>query len=236
MSQLNQHNHESEMALDEMLTEIDIGSAKINGIKARLKILQRQKAKLVLYAPVDGVIIARMALPGEHIEAFSPLMTIQNHTDNQLRIRLAAKQAKHLVLHAAVVVTLDKQSYEGTIASIHTVKQGFSLLYEARISVPSAPRLLGSLMQVKLPLTFDTPYQLIPNDAVIYTNDQATVVIIDETQKAKHIAIDIHQRFKQFVVASQITGRPSKFVVAGNESLLDGDEVKVINFQSYKIL
>lgn len=235
LKKLQRSNHESEMVLNQLFTDIKISQVQLNVLARQLEIYLRKKEKLILHSPVNGIVIERMRLPGEYVESFTKLMTIQASDKNQVRIRLGAKYARHIELGSTVVISVDNKLVDGVIESIHPINQGFSLIYEARITTSAKQIFLGSLANVRIPFVFNTPHQVVPNDAIVYFDGKPHIVVMDKMHKAKRILVNIFERFKQFVIIQKISELDSKIVVKGNETIQNDDQLKVIEQRTYTL-
>jgi len=95
-----------------------VAQAQVEAAQAALKVLQTQLAKLSIYAPQDGVVLARSAEPGENVLPGSPLLTLANIDQLTITVYIPEDRYGQLVLGETANLQVDSYPDEDFVAAI----------------------------------------------------------------------------------------------------------------------
>lgn len=95
-----------------------VAQAQVEAAQAALKVLQTQLAKLSIYAPQNGVVLARSAEPGENVLPGSPLLTLANIDQLTITVYIPEDRYGQLVLGETANLKVDSYPDEDFVAAI----------------------------------------------------------------------------------------------------------------------
>ncbi|GMU63907.1 MAG: hypothetical protein AMXMBFR36_01810 [Acidobacteriota bacterium] len=107
--------------------DLDVARARVDAAAATLVRLEAERAKRKVMAPIDGVVISRVADPGETVEARAPIVTIADLTRLRVEAEVDEFDAARVALGAAVEVTAeghDGRSWRGVVEEIPDAVSG----------------------------------------------------------------------------------------------------------------
>lgn len=107
--------------------DLDVARARVDAAAATLVRLEAERAKRKVIAPIDGVVVSRVADPGETVEARAPIVTIADLTRLRVEAEVDEFDAARVALGAAVQVTAeghDGRSWRGVVEEIPDAVSG----------------------------------------------------------------------------------------------------------------
>jgi HlyD family secretion protein len=200
--------------------------------QAQLDDLKTRQARLTLRAPVAGRVLARYVRPGDlpvGQTAGQPLFRIAR--DGLIEIDAEAPEADLGKLHpgqSAEVTLPDGAKTTGQVRLISPEVDQQSKLGHARILLPVRPDLRpGGYAYARLP-NVKTVGLVVPDKAVTYDADGASVYVIDAANRVHRVAVKTGDRANSFVELMQGPPAGSRVLVSGASFVLDGDKVAPI--------
>ncbi len=145
-------------ALDRAERDLEAGRARRETAAATARRLEAVLAKTRIMAPIDGVVIARQAEPGETVEAGSPLMTVADLSRTRVEAEFDEFDAGRVRVGAPARVTAegyDGKSWTGVVEEIPDAVSGRKL----KPQDPGKPEDTRVLL-VKIALKESTPLKL----------------------------------------------------------------------------
>ncbi len=131
--------------------EVALAEAKLALARAQAAALRHQRERLTLYAPADGVVLTRLAEPGETVLPGAPLLRIGDLRHVELVLYVPEPRIGEVALGQTVAVTVD--SYPGrpftghvthiadraefTPRNIATREERVNTYYAVRVSLPN---------------------------------------------------------------------------------------------------
>ena len=216
--------------------EAEITSAKTARTQAEvaLKLAEKRLKDATIYAPISGVIAKRhldlggMAVPG------APLFEIVNIDTVIANVDVIETQLSALTLHQQARIEIDgiDPVMSGSITFISPTLQAArrTASVEVRIDNPEGRLRPGMFAKVTVPIKVHTDALLIPRVSLIEnvnTKTQNIFVIEENVSRRRAVEIGLLQGGVVEVVSGLMEGE--SVVTAGQHSLKDGEEVRVVN-------
>jgi RND family efflux transporter MFP subunit len=107
--------------------DLDVARARVAAVEATIVRLEAELAKRRVTAPIDGVVIARAADPGETVEARAPIVTLADLSRLRVEAEVDEFDAGRVRLGAAVEVTAEGHegsSWRGVVEEIPDAVSG----------------------------------------------------------------------------------------------------------------
>ena len=216
--------------------EAEITSAKTGHTQASvaLKLAQKRLKDATIYAPISGVIAKRsldlggMALPA------APLFEIVNIDTVIASVDVIETQLSELTLNQQATIEIDgiDTPMSGAITFISPTLQAArrTATVEVHIDNPEGTLKPGMFAKVTVPIKVHTDALLIPRVSLIEnvnTKTQNIFVIEDNVSRRRAVEIGLLQGGVAEVLSGLMDGEA--VVTAGQHSLKDGEEVRVVN-------
>jgi HlyD family secretion protein len=121
LSKLWQSELISQAEYDRVVTSKEVYEAQVNQAEANLNLLQVELVDTRLYAPISGVVSAKLFEPGEVAPAGSSIYTILNQNKPWIKIYLPLKEVEQININQPAIINLDafpELNFKGRISHI----------------------------------------------------------------------------------------------------------------------
>lgn len=202
---------------------------------------RRQQARVerhTLRAPFDGVISERLTETGEWIEPGNPVLTLVAVDDLRIEFRVPQEFFIRINPQSTLSVTLDALPERVFDASIDTVvpvsdPSSRTFLVHARVNADAMRMTPGMSVHGKLGLTTGREGVVVPRDAILrYPDGRVTVWMINPGSEPPTVTekrVTTGHSFDGLVTIRDGIESGDVIVVRGNESLQEGQQVRVQN-------
>ena len=216
--------------------QAEITSAKTARTQAHvaLKLAQKRLKDATIHAPISGVISKRyldlggMALPA------APLFEIVNIDTVIATVDVIEAQLSQLTLDQQSTIEIDgiDTPISGTITFISPTLQASRRTATVEVRVDNSEGTLkpGMFAKVTVPIKIHTDALLIPRGSLIEdvnTKSQTVFVIEDNVSRRRAVEIGLVRGSEAEVISGLI--EEEAVVTAGQHSLKDGEDVRVVN-------
>lgn len=149
---LHAKGNASAQALDEALRQRDAASADLSLVKAQRKSIEIELKKSKLFAPFDGVVVARMSDLGRTVSLGLPVFVVEQSGRPEVRVSLPLAVAKNLSKDQQVSLYAQSEVYNARIEriSLSLSSKRVSELY-LELDDAAASLVPGELLQLALP-------------------------------------------------------------------------------------
>lgn len=222
---LAEQNTASKSALDTQVSLVSVSEAKIQGI-------QSQIAKRRIVAPFDGVIglrnisVGTLAQPGFELATLDDDLTMK--MDFSVPERHLSFLRKGLQIDAQTHAFPDKK-FTGEIFSIDSRINPNTRAVQVRAIINNEDLLLkpGILMRIKL-LTQPRTALLIPEEAVISSNNQHAVFVVNDQKQAIYTTVKLGTRYAGKIEILNGLQVGTEVIIHGTLKVSNGTVVNVI--------
>lgn len=225
---------ENELRLVE--TEVEVKQAVLRQKQAESKRQQAVVARHSLRAPFAGVISARQAESGAWIEPGNPAMTLVAVDDLRIEFRVPQDYYHRIDADSTLTVSMDafpEHEFKAAIQTVVPVSDPSSrtFLLHAAVSSDGVRLMPGMSVHAKLNLAGGRKALVVPRDALLrYPDGRVSVWVIEPGSEPPAV----HEKqvrdglgFNGMVVIDQGVQAGDLVVVQGNESLQDGQQVRI---------
>lgn len=116
----------------------------------------KEYQKLTIVSPIDGVVWSISAQQWQEISQWTPLLSLSNIARGEVKVFLSKEELDLVTEWQEVSVSIDGNKVKGELISISRIANG-SLNYEGSILVDDKVNIIGSIVEVSIPVTFDVP-------------------------------------------------------------------------------
>lgn len=228
---LSLKGHKSAAAYDDSLRAMYTAKADVRSAEANLEIARNQLDYTRLVAPIDGVVTATSADPGQIVDAGQMVVEISRDTEREAVFAVASEDIAHASVGTPVTVWLQSNpevKTAGAVREISPVASGTTGTFEVRVTLPSAPRdmRLGSVVVGRAEAE-GRKVTTLPSAALLQTGEipQVWVVAADNTVHRREV--DLVEFDMETVVVGKGLTAGERVVTAGVNALAEGESVKL---------
>jgi RND family efflux transporter MFP subunit len=226
----------SQQAIDEKESTAIAADADVAASKADLDKLHALKTFARITAPFDGVVTARNVDIGSLVSADAsdkpPLFVVSDVS--RMRIYVRAPEVYSAVLKTGMTATLSLPEYANRTfqARIDTTSDAMdaksrALLVELMADNKDGALRPGAFAQVKFELPPDPDTLTVPSGALLFRDGATFVATVDDKSRVKMKKVTISRDYGSRVeIGGEVTAA-DRIVRHPQESLSDGDEVRV---------
>lgn len=227
----------SDNEFDLLLAEVMIKQASLDRHNAeenkQRAILQRYN----IHAPFSGMVSIKFKEVGEWISPGEPVLELISLEQLRAEFRIDQKIYPKIYENQRIVVSSDVNpdiTVSGVIKSIIHESNSYERTFI--IHVPIDQNTLnvmpGMSVRGRINLSNDEAQLTIPQDAVIRDPDGSTQVWTVKNNKVSQQIIELGERFEDMVIVKQGLNTGDKVVTRGNESLQEGQTVRIRVFNT----
>jgi multidrug efflux pump subunit AcrA (membrane-fusion protein) len=149
---------------------ITLKKLEVSLTDARLSLEQAQKEfeKLSIVSPIDATVTKVNVSIGQEVTTGIPMIEIASRNP-EIIFDLDSMSVSLLKTGSTQSVFYDGEVYSGTVVGVSQVAND-SLLYSARLTLPTSPKYLGGVATIKLSLSSD--YVMLPNEVVKIVSEE----------------------------------------------------------------
>jgi RND family efflux transporter MFP subunit len=211
--------------------QLDSALAKYESAKAQLTKAKESIADYYIDAPWHGIVSKVLFKDGDYVAPRTPLMEIYAPGSLVIRFAVPEAQSSEVFKGMPVEVHLDahpNKNFQGKISRVYPDldTKSRTRTVEAELDYPIA-LIPGMFARLKLPLQTVSEATVVPREAVIVTpgGERIAFVIKDGKALRRKLETGIEGDGRVQIISGLQPGE--KVIVAGNEKLRDGMEVKV---------
>jgi HlyD family secretion protein len=216
---------------DEQITsrrlQAESAHASVESAKAQLRDLTVQRTRMMVRAPVGGIVLQRTVRPGDiATQAGDPMFRLARDRLVELDAELPEDALDGFVPGGVARVTLPVgETIEGHVRFVSPRVDPHTKLGRIRIALPVNRRLRpGAFARVTLARP-DTPISAVPEAAVQFEASGPLVVVVDRDGRAKRMPVRTGNRAGGWIALVQGPPAGTRVALGGGAFILDGDRV-----------
>lgn len=201
-------------------------AAAVGVARAQLDELLTQEQRLVVRAPVSGIVLERSIRPGDVASLSQPMFRIARDGLVELDAEVPEEAVARISVGDSATVSIPSgERLEGTVRLISPRVDPQTKLGRVRVSLAPHPQLrVGGYARVDFHRPFD-PVPAIAEKALQWEANGPRLIVIDDDNRAHPIAVRIGTRDSGFVTLVQGPPVGTRVALGSGVSLLEGDVV-----------
>lgn len=228
MEQLLERGLGTSMQLDQLRSQRD-------GLRESIRQITTAQRQARSTAPISGVVVERMAEPGEFANPGVPLLRILDMSTVKVMVGVPESDLRYLRQDQSVRVFVDAlgTDREGVVRRIGQEIDGRNRSFPVEIELENEDGSLRSGMRVRMQWARTTRPQVViaPRDALVQTYGGMEAVVIED-QVARQRTVRPGPTLGRFVVIEEGLEAGEALVVVGQRSVVDGEQVEVTRQES----
>jgi RND family efflux transporter MFP subunit len=211
--------------------QLDLAKAKHKRAVAQVEKMQESSDDYEVVTPWDGVISKVMVADGNYVVPRTVMVEIFDPGSLVIRTAVPEAQSQDLRLGMDVTVTLDAYNgkiFNGKISRIYPELDRRMRTTTVEVEIPDTVKLApGMFARLNLNLKTVTDTVVVPSEAVIVTPKGLRVAYVIQEGKAVQRKIKTGLENKKQIQVVEGLSVGDALVVAGNEKLKDGIEIRL---------
>ena len=189
--------------------DYDRAEAEFDGARAQLELAQEQLNDATIQAPFDGIMTERMISLGQFTTRGQRLATLVEVNPIEVEFNVPERFIGQIAEAQSIDIRVEayaEETFGGEVVFIspRVDRQTRTILVKARLDNSEGRLKPGMFGNLELVFEVRAAALVIPEAAISYTGDRASVVVVDDQSKAE---------FRQVVVGTRL---------AGDAEILDG--------------
>ena len=223
----------SEKAYEDAQFEDEASQKRVMRLRAELYGLEDKLAKRRIKSPVSGIVLKRHALIGQWLDDGDPVVTLGVMNPIRVMVPVPEQYASEIKVGDLAQVRFDAlpgRIFEGVIAALIPNADEATRTFPVRVELPNPGTLImgGMLGRVTLPAGNEHQALLVPKDAIVLSG-QGTFVYKINGNRAHPVPVKTGASLGSFVEVTGDLKSGLKVVVKGNERLMPGQSVQIID-------
>lgn len=219
----------SDEQIDSRRFQARSAQASVEVARAALNDLLTQESRMVIRAPVSGIVLERTVRPGDIASPGQPMFRIARGSMIELAAEVPEDQLAVVKVGQPASVTLPSgTSIVGQVRLVSPRIDPQTKLGEVRVRLPAHPELrAGGFGRARFEGAA-IPVPAVPERAVQFEASGPQIVIVTKQNRADRVAVKTGERADGFV--ELVEGPPvgTRVALGGGAFLLDGDPVKPV--------
>lgn len=212
---------------DQLQAERDVLAQERASADATLAQIRHQRTQMAIRAPFPGVVVERLAQPGEYLTAGSAVARLVDTSDLEVRIRAPVDLARHLSVGTRVLLRVAGQESAHPITALVPVGDEASRQLELRVGATSLRLPVGTAVEAGLPSDTKRDVLAVPRDAVVLRREGSFVLRVDSANKAERISVQTGANLDGLVEVSGNLRAGDRLIVRGGERVEAGQAVTI---------
>lgn len=211
--------------------EFDQAKAEYTAAEATLALLASDLEDAVITAPFDGVVSERRVSLGQYLTVGTPVTRLVRLEPLEVAFEVPERYAGRIAAGQAVrfaTVALPGRILTGGVFFVDTLLDETTRSVLAKAEVANADRALKPGMVGTLDLVLDShPGIVIPESAVRYAGDQASVVVMNAEDRAEFRNVTVGERLPGMVEIREGLAAGERVVVEGFQKMGPGTKIMI---------
>jgi RND family efflux transporter MFP subunit len=214
--------------LDDARAQREMSNDDLARAEAQLRQAQYEIDQSVIRAPFAGVVTERFIQMGEYLQTGAATARLVNTADTEARATAALELAANV--HAGQSVTIRDHGVEksGTVRTVVPVGDDRSRQFEVRITLKSAEWLVGTPVEVNLPMSSERTAVTVPRDALVIRENHSYVLRVTRANTVEQLDVTPGEGIADAVEVRGALSPGDRLVVRGGERLAAGQAVRII--------
>jgi HlyD family secretion protein len=229
---LDSRNVMSEEQIAARRYQAKTSEAAVGVARAQLDELLTQEERLVVRAPVNGLVLERSIRPGDVASLSQPMFRLARDGLVELDAEVPEDAVARISIGDSAIISLPSgERLEGTVRLISPRVDPQTKLGRVRVSLAPHPQLrVGGYARVDFHRPFD-PVPAIAEKALQWEANGPRLITIDDNNRAHPVAVRIGARDGEFVTLVQGPPVGTRVALGSGVSLLEGDLVNPLEVE-----
>ncbi len=212
--------------------QFDQYRSTLDATRAALRLAQERLADAVISAPFPGLAGERLVSPGQYVDRGQVLGSLVQVDPLEVEFHVPERYVSQVALEqriALAVATWPDEQFEGRVyfLSPRVDEQSRTLLVKAYVANPEGRLKPGMFANLSLVFRARDAALVIPEAAISYRGDAASIVVMDEQGKAEPRTVQVGMRLAGLAEIVSGIAEGERVVVEGFQKMAPGATIVV---------
>lgn len=212
--------------IDQTRSERDVAASDLAVGRSRLSQVEDQLQRTRISAPFPGVVVERMAQPGERVAAGARVVRLVNPDSLEVVARAPLDYYRFVRPGDELGVRVGNEEITALLRTVVSVGDEARHVFELRLDLDEFLP-VGQTVRVTVPTADVREVLAVPRDALVLRGDGIAVFIVDDDNRAQRIRVTTGIGSGEWIEVNGPIQAGDKVVIRGNERLRPGQEVRV---------
>jgi RND family efflux transporter MFP subunit len=226
-TQLAESNLAAATQLELTRSDRDVARGDLSVARARLAQNEELLARTSILAPFDGVVVARLMMPGERADEGRDVVRLVNQQNLEVIARASLEYYRYSEPGQVLSLRAGETQALGTVRTVVAVGDENTHQFELRIDLQGAIFPVGQTLRVSVPMSGVRNVLAVPRDALVLRPEGVTVFIVDTSDTAQQVPVTTGVGSGDQIEVVGGVSAGDRVVVRGNERLRPGQAVNI---------
>jgi RND family efflux transporter MFP subunit len=213
--------------LEETRSDRDVSRGDLRIAEARLMQVDDQLQRTNLRTPFDGIVVARLAMPGERVEIGKNVVRIVDQQHLEIIARAPLEYYSFVQPGQQLRIRTGSVEVTGMVRTVVAVGSENTHQFELRLDIESNRFPVGQTVRVSVPVSTARKVLVVPRDALVLRPEGISVFIVDEEKKAQQIMVTTGIDAGEEIEVNGDLKDGDTVIIRGNERIRSGQTVSI---------
>lgn len=213
--------------LEETRSDRDVSRSDLQVAIARLNQVEYQLDRTHMRAPFDGIVVARLTMPGERVEIGRNVVRMVDQQRLEVITRAPLEYYSFVQPGQQLRIRTGPVEISGTVRAVVAVGSENTHQFEIRLDIESNRFPVGQTVRVSVPISGTRQALVVPRDALVLRPGEISVFVVDKEQKAHQIMVTTGIDAGDQIEVKGDLADGDVVIIRGNERLRPGQLVTI---------
>ena len=227
-SQLENSAAVSRNQLDQIRSRARVAQNELAVAKARLAQIDDELGRTRIKAPVDGVVVSRLAQAGERVSVGDAVVRLVNPDRLEVIARPPLENYRFVTPGDELLLKIDDREMTAPVRTKVSLGDEQTHVFELRLDIPADSLPSGKTLRVQVPTGGSNEVLAVPRDALVLRAGSSAIFVVGGDGQARRVDVITGVASGEWIeVQGDGLGAGDLAVVRGNERLRDGQSVTI---------
>lgn len=214
--------------LEETRSDRDVSRGDLQVARSRLAQVEDQLSRTLIRAPFDGVVVERLAMPGERVDIGKNVVRMVDQEHLEVIARAPLEYYSYVKPGQELAIRTGDTSSSGMVRTVVAVGSENTHQFELRLDIESGSFPVGQTLRVSVPTSHSRDALVVPRDALVLRPGGISVFVVDDDQKAKQVMVTTGIGSGDRIEVNGDLSDGNTVIIRGNERLRPGQSVSIM--------
>ena len=214
--------------LEETRSDRDVSRGDLQVASSRLAQVEDQLSRTLIRAPFEGVVVERLAMPGERVDIGKNVVRIVDQQHLEVIARAPLEYYSYVKPGQELAIRTGDITSSGIVRTVVAVGSENTHQFELRLDIESGSFPVGQTLRVSVPTSHTRDALVVPRDALVLRPGEISVFVVDEDLKAKQVVVTTGIGSGDRIEFNGDFADGNTVIIRGNERLRSGQSVSIM--------
>lgn len=215
--------------LDQTISDRDVARGDLAVARARLDQNEDQLKRTKILAPFEGLVVERLMTPGERVEEGGNVVRLIDQDHLEVTARAPLEYFDFVKKGALLDLKSESRTALAMVRTVVAVGDKKTHQFEIRLDLEGFPFQVGQTLRVSIPTSNSREVLTVPRDALVLRPESQSVFIVDANGEAQQVQVTVGVGQGDHIEIIGAVSPGDKVVIRGNERLLPGQAVNIMD-------